>query len=99
MQWKNDLFMGLLYIGYEIFSFDSDGNKIIFDKDELYHKFPPNEDELAEHEYPTDEINDFAAKINDYLETGFILMSTLGFELKYSTPGNLLTEKYIIPIF
>jgi hypothetical protein len=96
LKWKDDLWMGTLYIGYEIFSFDGGGNKIIFDKDELYHDFPTDQYEWANQIYPTDEINDFAAKINGYLKNGFVLMSTRGLELKYSTPGNLLTEEYII---
>ena len=100
MKWRPDIWMGVLYIEYEIFSFDADGNKVTFDKDVFFYQFQYDGYELDLRDYPTDETISFAAKVNDYLKNSFVLLDkSIYDEAVYSTPGNLLTQEYIIPTF
>jgi len=98
MRYYHDLWSGLLWVGYEIFSFDANGNKVVFKEDQFEHMIPIDRAYWADYVCPLDEIYVFADKVNKYLDSSFVLLSTWNFILRYSTPDDMIKEHYRVPI-
>lgn len=87
LYWRPWLGGGSADFEYEIFSFDSTGNKITIESDSFFYN-------TMQTEQPPIEFKGFITQVNSYLEKSFILIDTYNLELLYSTTDNKIGRLY-----